>query len=1180
MNRAYRIIWSAARQAWIVASEKAGSGGRPPLALKKTAGTILLLGVAGAATATTYNNVQVTSGNNLTLNNGDISNSASIQSNARLGINSGGKAFSTIINQFAAQDVQNGGSAVSAAVMSMGTQFVYNGGMASQTTVSSNGQEYIMSGGTTSSTTVNSGGSQSVYGNATATLVNAGGRQDVYKTGVTSGTILSAGGNQYVAGGGHTSATTVLSGGNQNVYSGGSASGTVINSGGRMFIDSGAVVTGLTQSAGAALNINANAVTDGNNSLGHFSVSGGIATNVLLENGGNLFVSAGNSASDTVINSRGIVNIYGSATSSIINNLGTLYVANGGTTLATTVNAGGTDYVMTGGTATSSVINLNGKQTVFGTATGTKLNSGGVQTINVGGVGNNTSISNQTSQVIFGTANSASVLSGGSQYIYNGGTASQTVISGGGLMDIKSGGTALNASFNSGGMLHAEDGSFAAGLTMASGSILSAGTGSTLSGLNSLGAFSISDGQAKNVLLENNGKLVVGPAGSADGTVINNGGWEVVSGTATGTTVNSGGLQSVMNGGSAISTLVNNGGTLSVLSGGMASLVTIKSGGRLSVSNGGAATDTTVASGGLLDIADGGVLTLAGNSFSNNGITTWDTTTTASLDTKLTGSGQLTKNGTGLLTLGGTLSQSQVNLNAGSLVMDGLQAFTNIIAQAGTTLSLINSATLTGIIDPTDVNIDSSSTWNITGDSLVDTLTNAGSIVFLPSQGAFTPHTLTATNLTGNGGTITLNTVAGDSSSPVDKVVIDGGRASGSTGLRILNRGGLGAQTTGNGIAVIQAINGATTDSGAFSMTQPLAAGAYSYSLYRNADQSWYLTSQQVQQAQSAGNDSTPVVAGPVNYRDGMWSYAAMPSLSMDYDRLVAGSADTRFHYAPDSRVWGRVAAGQLRHPDSGSLTGGSVPESSSAYSFFQLGGDLWQLDGADADWRAGVFGATGLMRSDVWRDGGSADAGTDRDTVYTGGAYVSGRSHAGLHIDGLLQASRHNLKAASNDDTRLSTHGKGWLASAEVGQAFSVSPALALEPQLQYTVQGLSLNDGQDEAASLSWSDSRRQSVRAGLKLGTAQDAKATLAWWVTPSVTQSYGGHSGFTASAPGVAGSEASFRSNLSGTSVGLNGGVNARIRQNVTLGVQGGWSESLHGGEAGGYYGLVNLGVSFR
>lgn len=320
--------------------------------------------------------------------------------------------------------------------------------------------------------------------------------------------------------------------------------------------------------------------------------------------------------------------------------------------------------------------------------------------------------------------------------------------------------------------------------------------------------------------------------------------------------------------------------------------------------------------------------------------------------------------------------------------------------------------------------------------------------------------------------------------------------------------------------------------------------------------------------------------SGEVNYRAAMWSYAAMPSLSMDYDRLVAGEADTRFRYAPDSRVWGRLAAGQLRHPDSGSLTGGSVPESSSAYSFFRLGGDLWQLDGANADWRAGIYGATGVMRSDVWRDSGTASAGTDRDTVYTGGAYMSGRSHSGLHIDGLLQASRHSLKAASEDGTRLSIHGTGWLASAEVGQAFTLTPSLALEPQLQYTVQGLSLGDAQDDAASLSWSDSRRQSVRAGLKLGTPQGTKAKLAWWVTPSVTQSYRGHSGFTASVPGVAGSEASFRNNLSGTSVGLNGGLNARIRKNLTLGVQAGWSESLHGGEAGGYSGMLNLGVSFR
>uniref|UniRef100_UPI0023B06DB1 autotransporter domain-containing protein n=1 Tax=Pantoea ananas TaxID=553 RepID=UPI0023B06DB1 len=631
--------------------------------------------------------------------------------------------------------------------------------------------------------------------------------------------------------------------------------------------------------------------------------------------------------------------------------------------------------------------------------------------------------------------------------------------------------------------------------------------------------------------------------------------------------------------------LLENGGGMLVLAGDTATSTTVNSGGTLGVDHGGILDGTTT-------LTDGAMLTdpsgQQGASVINRGILKFSQQNNSTWSGSLTGSGQLTKDGSGTLTLGGTLNQSQVNLNDGSLVMDGLQAVTNIIAKAATTLSLVNSTTLTGSIDPTDVSIDGGSTWNITGDSQVNNLTNAGSIVFAPSSGTFTPHTLTVSNFTGSGGTLTLNTMAGDSSSPTDKVVIDGGRATGNTNLNVLNHGGLGAQTAGSGIPVIQAINGAATDAGAFSMSNPLVAGAYEYSLYRNADQSWYLTTQKTSGGGTSGGSTSggstsggsAVPSGEVNYRAAMWSYAAMPSLSMDYDRLVAGTADTRFRYAPDSRIWGRLTAGKLSHRNSGSLTGGSVPESSSAYSFFQLGGDLWQLDGANADWRAGIYGATGLMRSDVWRDGGTASAGTDRDTVYTGGAYLSGRTHDGLHIDGLLQASRHSLKAASEDGTRLSTHGTGWLASAEVGQAFTLTPSLALEPQLQYTVQGLSLGDAQDEAASLSWSGSRRQSVRAGLKLGTPQDARTKLAWWVTPSVTQSYGGHSGFTASVPGVAGSEASFRNNLSGTSVGVNGGVNARIRDNVTLGVQAGWSASLHGGEAGGYSGMLNLGVSFR
>ncbi|WP_210478377.1 AIDA repeat-containing protein, partial [Pantoea ananatis] len=888
--------------------------------------------------------------------------------------------------------------------------------------------------------------------------------------------------------------------------------------------------------------------------------AGDKADNVTVTAGGIQKVYDGASTTDTVVIGSEQDVLGGTATSTLLNSGSRQYLISG-STIGTIVNQGSTQWVW-GGVATSTTVNSGGDQYVSsgGSASGTVL-SGGSQFVSSGGSASDTAVNyGGIQRVSGGSAISTTLNYGGAQTIYSGGSASDTTVNSGGNQYVNSGGSAISTTVNSGGTLWVDSDASAGSVTQLSGGALQTTTRATLSGTNALGTFSVSGGQASHLLLENGGGMLV-----------------LAGDTATSTTVNSGGTLGVDHGG--------------ILDG-----------------------TTTLTDGAMLTDPSG----QQGASVINRGILKFSQQNNSTWSGSLTGSGQLTKDGSGTLTLGGTLNQSQVNLNDGSLVMDGLQAVTNIIAKAATTLSLVNSTTLTGSIDPTDVSIDGGSTWNITGDSQVNNLTNAGSIVFAPSSGTFTPHTLTVSNFTGSGGTLTLNTMAGDSSSPTDKVVIDGGRATGNTNLNVLNHGGLGAQTAGSGIPVIQAINGAATDAGAFSMSNPLVAGAYEYSLYRNADQSWYLTTQKTSGGGTSGGGTSggstsggstsggstsggstsggstsggstsggstsggsAVPSGEVNYRAAMWSYAAMPSLSMDYDRLVAGTADTRFRYAPDSRIWGRLTAGKLSHRNSGSLTGGSVPESSSAYSFFQLGGDLWQLDGANADWRAGIYGATGLMRSDVWRDGGTASAGTDRDTVYTGGAYLSGRTHDGLHIDGLLQASRHSLKAASEDGTRLSTHGTGWLASAEVGQAFTLTPSLALEPQLQYTVQGLSLGDAQDEAASLSWSGSRRQSVRAGLKLGTPQDARTKLAWWVTPSVTQSYGGHSGFTASVPGVAGSEASFRNNLSGTSVGVNGGVNARIRDNVTLGVQAGWSASLHGGEAGGYSGMLNLGVSFR
>ena len=107
---------------------------------------------------------------------------------------------------------------------------------------------------------------------------------------------------------------------------------------------------------------------------------------------------------------------------------------------------------------------------------------------------------------------------------------------------------------------------------------------------------------------------------------------------------------------------------------------------------------------------------------------------------------------------------------------------------------------------------------------------------------------LTTTSYTGAGGTMAINTVLGGDGSPSDRLVISGGTASGSTIVHVTNVGGGGAETTGNGIQVVSAINGATTAPGAFALPAgELRAGAFDYDLFRGgvsgSPNDWFLRS-------------------------------------------------------------------------------------------------------------------------------------------------------------------------------------------------------------------------------------------------------------------------------------------------------------------------------------------------
>jgi outer membrane autotransporter protein len=127
-------------------------------------------------------------------------------------------------------------------------------------------------------------------------------------------------------------------------------------------------------------------------------------------------------------------------------------------------------------------------------------------------------------------------------------------------------------------------------------------------------------------------------------------------------------------------------------------------------------------------------------------------------------------------------------------------------------------------------------------------VTNAGRVELTNGSGGVGDTFTIAGNYLGNNGLLLLDTVLAGDNAPSDRLIIDGGTASGTTGIGVVNAGGGGALTTGNGILVVDAINGGLTSAGAFALASRVAAGAYEYFLFRGgpvvaSSQNWYLRS-------------------------------------------------------------------------------------------------------------------------------------------------------------------------------------------------------------------------------------------------------------------------------------------------------------------------------------------------
>lgn len=590
------------------------------------------------------------------------------------------------------------------------------------------------------------------------------------------------------------------------------------------------------------------------------------------------------------------------------------------------------------------------------------------------------------------------------------------------------------------------------------------------------------------------------------------------------------------------------------------------------------ASDTNLgaASGGLA--IDGATLRTTGNITTGRAVTigaggaTFDTAqdTALTIQSAVAGTGGLTKAGTGDLILNAANSYAGPTAVAAGTLAVGSAGTTSafiegpVTVAAGATLAgygtIGSDVTSSGTIAVADA-LGRFSAGGGGQLSIAGTLTAAGPINL---AGAAPGNRLNVGSYMGQGNVISLNTVLAGDNAPTDQLVINGGSATGSSILHITNFGGGGADTPGNGIAVVVAAAGATTAPGAFAVNERLVAGPYEYNLFRggrdgSAAESWFLRSQ-------ALDSGTPAPAPEPDeplYREEVPTYTAVPAMALMFGRSTIGTLHDRLGEREQDlgksgmAVWGRALGGRVKWD----AEDGGVYNEGPAFSMntraFQAGVDVVNSASGQGGTVVGLYGLYGEDRGRV-RDFDMTEAGRARFDAYAGGLYATHYDPSGWYADAVAQVTRYKARAGSGNFDDVEIEGTGYAGSLELGKAFALGNGLSLEPQAQVIYQSIDFADTADEAAEVQFSDAQSLAGRLGLRL--TRDSQWNLGsgplplqGWLRANVWREF-------MADPKTAFSSdegfVPFRSDLKGTWAEIGGGVSGEVATGARIYASGG------------------------
>jgi outer membrane autotransporter protein len=452
--------------------------------------------------------------------------------------------------------------------------------------------------------------------------------------------------------------------------------------------------------------------------------------------------------------------------------------------------------------------------------------------------------------------------------------------------------------------------------------------------------------------------------------------------------------------------------------------------------------------------------------------------------------------------------------------------------------------------------IASNGTLDMSGRSVTTGMTagaidNAGRIIVANSSANSVGNELTVfATYNGLGGAIYLRTNLGTDSSSSDKLVINGSTATidgpaqaiGNTLLHIIpGPNSPGAYTTANGILVVEAVNGAATADGAFTLASEVRAGFYDYRLYRSGfngsnPDDWFLRSTfnggngngNGGNGNGGGNGGNGNGGnGPITPPDVLPPEALPeelpPVLPPGVYPIIGPEIATYGAVQPTARQLGLATLGTLHERIGDTLaignagTGGKGwPSSAWARGFgeqinnryrafadprtagqlagFQSGIDLWRgsLLPGHRD-IAGVYFAyananvdvTGLVTNEAATNYVLRKTGSLNLNGWSGGAYWTHYGPRGWYLDAVLQATAYE-GTASTIFARLPIDGIGFVSSLEAGYPIPVpalGPGFVLEPQGQIVWQHVSFDDTHDGLGDVALGSTSGASGRLGMR-------------------------------------------------------------------------------------------------